>query len=316
MACFLHVRIGANAHLGEIKYMTNELTTLDNLTTEQIMEMTGQGKKSNWSPFPFVTINRQDEDDDGNVIPKGTYVLTEPETKELVYGNPAYFRPFIQTFQYRVYDAGQEQFTNKTILFKSFNDEAFDELGGLSCGKVNRKKWEQLTKDEQEQQRAIKCRRLMFGTISMNGVFKRKAKEPERTVELKDVPVIWVSQGNSFIPVGDAISAMTNKNKLMFNYKLELTTKREKNGSNVYYIADAKPMLKEKPIALSKEDMELMKSFQEYITQENSFVMEKWERAHRKQSANKNSKDLDLVAELSAPADDGFADKGLGVLDA
>lgn len=294
--------------------MTNTaLTNYDELSHEELLALTGQsdGKSiANYGPFGNLQINRLDEDDNGNALPKGTYMVYVVDQKEMLYGKVAKFRPFIQTFQYRVYDT--DKFTNRSILFKSFNDEKFDELGGLGCGKVNKKVFETLTDDEKIKQKQIKCRRILFGLLSMEGTFKSKVGESTvRGGNVSALPVMWATSGASFMPVGDVIKALTEKNKLMFNYELELKTKREKTGSNVYYTADVSVDASAKALALSKDDLALMRQFQDYINTENNTVVEKWHKAHVKGGKDKRAaKDIDLVAELSAPKDD--MDMGLG----
>lgn len=286
--------------------------TFDNMSVEELYELTGQSSQGTGKAYPFqsLTINKNSEDDNENVIPAGTYAVYSPEHKEVLYGKPVAFRPFMQTYQYRIWDEDKKVYSNRTILFKNWNDEKFDELGGLACGKVARKQRDQLTAEQQAEQDEIRCSRVLFGTVSLKGVFKKKKDDKSaREGEVVSLPVMWRTSGKSFIPVGEAIDKFTNKNMLMFNHTLTLTTKRDKTGSNVYYTAEAEADLTGKPIALSAEDITLMRQFQDFINSENAVITDKWRKASLRKD-RRPSKDIDLAAELAAPEDK--IDDGIG----
>jgi hypothetical protein len=284
--------------------MSNNLpAVIEGLSDDEIMEMTGQTSGNKRPAFPFLSINHTDETDDGDLIPKGTYAIYLDSVEDFVYGTPARFRPFINAYQYRVYDAKEKKTINKSIIFKSWNDEKFDELGGLACGKLPRKKYATLNKSEQKEQDNIKCKRYVFGTVSFDGVLKtaKGSKDAAVQVKVENVPCLWRSGGGSFKDVQDALDQFTNAKKQMFNHHLVLTTKREKVGTNVYYAPVMAPDL-QTTIPLTKEDLELMRRFQAYIVSENNETMDKWRNASSKKANPVADKDvIDVVAELAPP---------------
>jgi hypothetical protein len=284
---------------------TNLPATIEGLSDDDIMEMTGQTSGKSRPAFPLLTINPTDETDDGDSIPKGTFSIYVNSTEDMVYGTPVRFRPFINAYQYRVYDAKEKKTINKSIIFKSWNDEKFDELGGLACGKLPRKKYATLNKVEQAEQDKIKCKRYMYGTVSFEGVLKvaKGSKSEPVKVQVDNLPCLWRTGGSSFKPVQDALDQFTNAKKQMFNHQLVLTTKREKTGTNVYYVPLMEPDL-QTVLPLTKEDLELMRRFQAQIVQENNEIMDKWRQASSKRANPVTDKDvIDVVAELAPPAE-------------
>src|SRR5690349_18626141 len=86
--------------------------------------------------LPRLRINRESEDDNGNTVPVGTYCVVYNDVA--IYAKQVKFRPFLNTYQYMVYDSKSNSYTNKSIIIKNFNEQAIDELGGLKCGKIAR----------------------------------------------------------------------------------------------------------------------------------------------------------------------------------
>jgi hypothetical protein len=286
---------------------TNLPAIIEGLDDDEIMELTGQTSGVSRPMFPSLQINPTDETDDGLLIPKGTFSVYVDAAKGVVYGNPAKFRPFINAFQYRVYDAKEKKTTNKSIIFKSWNDEKFDELGGLACGKLPRKKWGQLTEKEQAAQDKIKCKRYLFGLVSFDGVLAAKKGEEAVKVKVENLPCVWRSGGKSFVPIGERIEEFTQAKKQMFNHYLVLGTERHKTGSNYYYTPVVTTDMQSATV-LSKEDIDLLRKFQGFITQENNEIMEKWRVGSGKKPSLGDKEVIDVVAELAAPEDVPFDD--------
>lgn len=106
---------------------------------EELMKMIGQGAMDTGPQWPLLRINRLSDDDDGNTLPVGTFMLNSKQVGDRVYGKPALFRPFMNRYQYARYDAQTEKYTNFSVMFSDFNDDIPDELGGFKCGKVAKK---------------------------------------------------------------------------------------------------------------------------------------------------------------------------------
>ena len=124
--------------------MSNELANISTMSNEDIMKAIGQDDGSKRVGIPRLTINRNPEDDDGNQLPMGAYSVFHNEVGQIVYGKPIKFRPFINTMQYMQYSPEQEEYTNRSIIFKNWKEEAIDIQGGTRCGKIPQREWEKL----------------------------------------------------------------------------------------------------------------------------------------------------------------------------
>ena len=117
--------------------------------------------------IPRLAINRTPEDDDGNQLPVGHFYAYDSTVGQNVYGKPITFRPFISAMQYMHYDADKGEYINRSIIFKSWKEEAIDILGGTKCGKIPFKDRSTLTPEQLEQQRTIRCYKLVYGLLSL-----------------------------------------------------------------------------------------------------------------------------------------------------
>ena len=79
--------------------------------------------------------------------------------------NQLTLRPFISAMQYMHYDADKGEYINRSIIFKSWKEEAIDILGGTKCGKIPFKERASLTPEQLEHQRTIRCYKLVYGLL-------------------------------------------------------------------------------------------------------------------------------------------------------
>ncbi len=269
----------------------NQIANFEKLSTSQIMEMIGQEGGQTGAGLPRLTINRQPEDDGGNKLPVGTYSTYDSGIESMVYGKPATFRPFINAFQFMQYDAEQNKFSNRSVIFKNWKDDPIDTSGGSRCGKVPYKERDKLSKAELEHQKNIKCYRLVFGQVTIDGVTADGNK-----ISIKDKPVLWRVTGSNFTPVGEAMQSLKNRKKLMFNHTLSLDTIRRKAGSNVFYVSEIK--VNQNEVTFTKEDMELMQKFQDIITTENEEIVDLWKQANKAKNNGTDEDSKKIVSDV------------------
>jgi len=269
----------------------NQVASFDQLNQNQIMEMIGQDVGQTGTGLPRLTINRQPEDDEGNKLPVGTYAVYDSGIESMVYGKPATFRPFLNAFQFMEYDAEQNKFSKRSVIFKNWKDDPIDTSGGSRCGKVPFKERDKLSKSELDHQKNIKCYRLVFGMVSIDGVTSKGTK-----VSVKDKPVLWRVTGSNFTPVGEAIQSLKNRKKLMFNHTLSLDTERRKAGSNVFYVSNIK--VNQMEVTFTKENMELMQKFQEIVTAENEEVVSLWKDANKSKNGTADKESAKIVSDV------------------
>ena len=117
--------------------MSNNDIIVKGMSNEQIMQAIGQDDgSSTGTTIPRVSINRTPEDDDGNQLPVGYFSTYDSNVGQNIFGKPVTLRPFISAMQYMHYDADKSEYVNRSIIFKSWREEAIDILGGTKCGKI------------------------------------------------------------------------------------------------------------------------------------------------------------------------------------
>ena len=281
----------------------NNLVNIKGMSDEQIMQAIGQDDGSNLGTnIPRLAINRTPEDDDGNQLPVGHFYTYDSSIGQNVYCKPITLRPFISAMQYMHYDAEKGEYINRSIIFKSWKDEAIDILGGTKCGKIPFKERANLTPEQLEQQRTIRCYKLVYGLLSFkNG---KTAQGNDHNVE--NLPVLYRVTGTAFSPVSAALDQLKKRKKLMFNSILSLDTKRQKKGGNVFYVPEI-AVNADANLQLSDTDMETLKVFQESIDTENEEVSGLYNSAKTKKSNGSDKIDAEIVKDL----DDDLPEKVL-----
>jgi len=274
----------------------NNLINIKGMSDEQIMQVIGQDDGSSMGTnIPRLTINRTPEDDDGNQLPVGYFSTYDSGIGQNVYGKPVTFRPFISAMQYMHYDADKGEYVNRSIIFKSWKEEAIDILGGTRCGKIPYKDRSTLTPEELEQQRTIRCYKLVYGLLSFNN--GKTAQGNAHNVE--NLPVLYRVTGTAFTPVSGALDQLKKRKKLMFNCTFTLNTKRQKKGGNVFYVPEI-GVNSDANLQLSDEDVETLKVFQESIDAENAEVVAAYNSAKTKKANGSDKIDAEIVEDVSS----------------
>ena len=273
----------------------NNLTNIKQMSNEQIMQAIGQDDGSNaGTNIPRLAINRTPEDDDGNQLPVGHYFTYDSNVGQNVFGKPITLRPFISAMQYMHYDADKGEYVNRSIIFKSWKEEAIDILGGTKCGKIPFKERSTLTPEELEHQRTIRCYKLVYGLLSFKDG-KTAQGEPHA---VENLPVLYRVTGTAFSPVTSALDQLKKRKKLMFNCTFSLDTKRQKKGGNVFYVPEIN-VNADANLQLSDTDMDTLKVFQESIDAENLEVAGLYNSSKTKKVNGSDNVDAEIVKDLS-----------------
>ena len=272
----------------------NNLTNIKQMSDEQIMQAIGQDDGSSvGANIPRLAINRSPEDDDGNQLPVGHFYTYDSNVGQNVFGKPVTLRPFISAMQYMHYDADKGEYINRSIIFKSWREEAIDILGGTKCGKIPFKERSSLTPEQLERQRTIRCYKLVYGLLSFD---KGKSSQGKDT-DIKNMPVLYRVTGTAFSPVTAALDLLKKRKKLMFNCTFSLDTKRQKKGGNVFYVPEIS-VNADANLQLSDTDMDTLKVFQESIDIENKEVIDLYNSAKTKSTNSVDELDAKIVEEL------------------
>ena len=272
----------------------NNLTNINQMSDEQIMQAIGQDDgSSTGTNIPRLAINRSPEDDDGNQLPVGHFYTYDSNVGQNVFGKPVTLRPFISAMQYMHYDADKGEYVNRSIIFKSWREEAIDILGGTKCGKIPFKERSSLTPEQLERQRTIRCYKLVYGLLS----FSNGKTSQGNDHSLENIPVLYRVTGTAFSPVTSALDLLKKRKKLMFNCTFSLDTKRQKKGGNVFYVPEIS-VNADANLQLSDTDMETLKVFQESIDVENKEVIDLYNSAKSKGANGHDKIDAKIVEEL------------------
>ena len=244
-------------------------TTLDDLSEDKLKKLIGQsGDTSTGGGIPRLSINHSTEDDDGNQIPRGFYMIRNSEGRS-VFAPKAIYRPFVRTFMYSVWDNDSNTFSSQTIQSRSMNDLFYDSAGGLKCGKLAPNILKTLDEHSPDAvlQKSIKCVQVLYGLVSITE--GQDATGKPATVE--NIPAVWYVRGSSFMRISDWIKTIEAQRKLMPTATAELSTVKGKRGGNIYYGANAKTVGFGK---FSKEDQAQLLQFFESINSFNNGIME------------------------------------------
>ena len=272
----------------------NNLTNIKQMSDEQIMQAIGQDDgSSTGTNIPRLAINRSPEDDDGNQLPVGHFYTYDSNVGQNVFGKPVTLRPFISAMQYMHYDADKGEYVNRSIIFKSWREEAIDILGGTKCGKIPFKERSSLTPEQLERQRTIRCYKLVYGLLS----FSKGKTSQGHDHNIENIPVLYRVTGTAFSPVTAALDLLKKRKKLMFNCTFSLDTKRQKKGGNVFYVPEIS-VNADANLQLSDTDMETLKVFQESIDVENKEVIDLYNSAKSKGANGHDKIDAKIVEEL------------------
>ena len=272
----------------------NNLVNIKGMSDEQIMQAIGQDDGSNLgNNIPRLAINRTPEDDDGNQLPVGHFYTYDSNIGQNVFGKPVTLRPFISAMQYMHYDAEKGEYINRSIIFKSWKEEAIDILGGTKCGKIPFKERANLTPEKLEQQRTIRCYKLVYGLLS----FKDGKTANGNAHNVENLPVLYRVTGTAFSPVSSALDQLKKRKKLMFNCSFSLETKRQKKGGNVFYVPEI-TVNADANLQLSDADMETLKVFQESIDVENKEVIDLYNSAKSKAPSGSDKIDAEIVEDV------------------
>lgn len=239
---------------------------IENVSDEDVMLATGQDSGQSGLALPSLRINYNDEDEDGNRLPKGSWVINVDGTP--VYAEEVIVRIMFVTHQYGHYDTDAQKQVATSVHFQNWSSEIPDDTGGFRCGKVSKDTLDTLSAAEQKVQKDIKLSRVCFCLVDIDGADKDGNK-----VSAENIPAVFYARGTNFMPITDYLKSLTRQKFLMQRVKTKFTTIRKKNGSLIYY--EVVPEVSEMVETLSKEDIEIIQDAAEAASSENEKIMKK-----------------------------------------
>lgn len=252
----------------------SDMITMDDLNEENMAKlaaMVGQTeKRSNVQQgLPRLAIEQQTDDDDGEPLPKGSFRIRLDNNT--VYAKEITVRIFVRWYSYDMYNKVKPEESIRTVLASSLSDDFPDTSGGNKCGKLSKQEVEALPPNSLEfaRQKNIKCVQVVYGIIT--GA-KDATDTTGEAVDLKGTPFIWSARGSSYMPVSNYIREVPS-NKIIFSQKVNISTKRNRQGSNTYYT----PVFdKPQPVNIADEDVETLNIFMKDIEKWNERVLKQY----------------------------------------
>ena len=252
----------------------SDMITMDDLTEENMAKlaaMVGQTEtRSNAQQgLPRLAIEQQADNDDGEPLPKGSFRIRLDNNT--VYAKEITVRKFVRFQSYDLWNQQSPEDSIRTVLAPSLSDDFPDTSGGMKCGKLNKQEVEALSTNslEHAKQKSIKCTQVVYGIIT--GA-KDATDTTGESVDLKGTPFIWSARGSAFMPVANYIREVPS-NKIIFGQKVNIATKRNKNGGITYYT----PVFdKPQPVKIVDEDVETLNTFMKDIEKWNDRVLKQY----------------------------------------
>jgi len=252
----------------------SDMITMDDLTEENMAKlaaMVGQTEtRSNVQQgLPRLAIEQQADNDDGEPLPKGSFRIRLDNNT--VYAKEITVRMFVRYYSYDLWNQQSPEDSIRTVLAPSLSDDFPDTSGGMKCGKLNKQEVEALSTNslEHAKQKSIKCTQVVYGIIT--GA-KDATDTAGESVDLKGTPFIWSARGSAFMPVANYIREVPS-NKIIFGQKVNIATKRNKNGGITYYT----PVFdKPQPVKIVDEDVEILNTFMKDIEKWNERVLKQY----------------------------------------
>lgn len=226
--------------------------------------------------IPLLRLNSGD-DEDANNAPSDTIVYDDGDN--LLYTKTANIRVFFQGFQYRVFDQEKKKHTDMSIIAPNFDAEFRSMSGKIACGKLSKKKFEELgnkaTAAQVEAQKKVKCKLILFGLVS--GTFTNNETKAE--VEITDQLFIWTVSGSAFIDMADIIKGIGKERRAIASTPIKLTLAKKKEGKVVYYVPISEVLAD--TVKMVPENMKHMDSIKNYVKDTNDYIESRYNNANR-----------------------------------
>jgi hypothetical protein len=274
--------------------LTISAAAVAELAAEMGAVVSNKSGGTNASRLPELKINSQVDDEHGKPLPRGSFFIKGLE--QTVYAETVKFRPLAHGFQYLHWDALANKLAAKTRIISNFGEEARDTRGTIRCGKPVSSVLKDLPQEQRDRFAEITCFRQVRGLVSYTG----KTVDGEE-VTYTNQPVILMLKGTNFAPFDDEFLKVIPRNRNIWDYESELTTKKHKNGSVTWFTFHFAPDLKN-PVGLDETVLESIKVIRDAIRSENKRIDEAYYAALRNETldqaaidAIEGSLDADLV---------------------
>ena len=223
------------------------------------------------SRLPELKIMSLEYDANENKIepdPRGKFFLKSAE--EAAYAETATFRPLSHHYQWIHFD--ENELKNKSRMITSFREEARDILGGIKCGYPPWESMQEMERDERKHWRDMQYRQVR-GLVSMTGTTV-SGKE----VEVVNRPCILMLRNSNYSGFKKQVLDGLPKERSLFDFNIELSSTRNKNGNVVWYTFDYSPDF-ENPLERTEELFDSLEFVADMVDEENKRIDKAYFRA-------------------------------------
>lgn len=220
--------------------------------------------------LPQLKVNSDDEDADGNPLPRGQFVLKGKNPA--IYAKEVKIRVMAHHFQYSDYDAESRKMRNSTILATTFRSDFPDMRGTLRCGRPGSKVFKELSDDQKKKYESITCFRIIRGIVSYTGT-----TASGETVVVENEPFIMRLKGSNFMGFDEQFASKLPAGRDLWDYWVTLSLEKKKNGSVTYFVLQYAPDFAA-PAPFDMPTVETIRAFSAMVSQENERIMT----SHRK----------------------------------
>jgi len=268
--------------------MSTELTTVDLAELNKLAAGAGANPNAGGGPrVPQLKVNMDDEDVDGKPLPRGYFMLTEQEVTS--YAKEVKFRPLAMHLQYIDYDEAENKLVCRTVQNSNFQQEFRDTRGTTRCGRPSGPEWRDMPKEAKEEYKNISCVRYVRGIVSYEGETKTGEK-----ISVDNVPCVIRLKGTNFSPFEEEYMKKIPNGRMIWDFWLDMSLERQKNGSVVYYIMHFAADFAS-PVPVDVPTFETIKYFVQMVDEDNERVERDYKSALAKR--NGDASVYDSIAE-------------------
>lgn len=248
--------------------------------------------------LPQLKVNYLDEDENKKELKPGLFTITGQDVPS--YAKNVKFRPLFHKYQYIDYDEAEKKVVNRSVFFDDFKEEAYDEKGGVRCGKPESK----YLKDDAALKKSwahVSLYRSVDGLVSYDGV-----DADGNAVKVDNVLVTFRGKGVNFSPFQEEYLKLLPKGTFLWDYELKLgTTKHKQDPKSAanYYVVHFEADFSQR-LPLTSDLWETIKSLQKRVEDTNKDIHKKYFNANRSALEDAAAIDAIDITPNDAPLDE------------
>jgi len=224
------------------------------------------------------------------VVPSGSYKITRGDD-DVVYTTSPTIRIFAIRQQWSKWDAKEEMML-KTVMAVDLKGDLKDNAGTFNLGRPSGyiEDWDSVPDKTKDLIRSIKRKKIVFGQLSASAVTDEEGNPVDA---IDNMPFYFELPPSSIKSLDLTVNALGRKNILPIQCMLNLgaSIENSKTGNNFAIIT----IDTGDKVELQPEDQTTLHNFLDYITTQNSYILEQW---NEKNKESISDDDAAIVAEF------------------